>query len=102
VVTSISDSRIQWPWAKRGRGRTSPLVHKGLTKALRVETGADICRTWGITGQTVTKWRKQLGVSSRTPGLRKLQREIMLGPHGRRMPLRCPYAALASSASQHC
>ena len=85
VVTSISDSLIQWPWAKSGRGRTSPVIYKDLAKALRVETGADICRAWGITGQTVTKWRKRLGLSSRTPGLLKLQRQMMLGPHGQRM-----------------
>ena len=85
VVVSIADSPIQWPWGKRGRGRRSPVVYKGLAKALRDEMGTDICRAWGISSQTVTKWRKRLGLSRHTPGRSKFFRQRMLGPHGKKM-----------------
>jgi hypothetical protein len=85
IVTSIADSPIQWPWARGKQGRTSPVVYKDLAKALRVETGVDICKAWGIANCTVRKWRKRLGISGYTPGLIERLRQHMLGPVGRRM-----------------
>jgi hypothetical protein len=71
-VAGISDTPIPWPQARRDR--PSPIVCGDLVKALRRESATAICHWWGVTGQTVTKWRKLLGIRPGTPGTRRLRR----------------------------
>ena len=57
-----------------GRAR-GLIIFKGLARAIRKESGVAICHWWGVTNQTVTKWRKALGVGPVTPGTRRLRVE---------------------------
>jgi hypothetical protein len=80
VITGMTDSRIPWPIGKRGRGRHSLVVYKGLAKAIRRESNLAICHWWGITPQTVSKWRKALGVEPTTEGTSRLHSEYTKEP----------------------
>jgi len=72
VVVGITAGKIPWPIGKRGRAK-SPVLYGDLAKAVQREANLAVCHWWGITGQTVTKWRKALGVD-RTEGTTKLFR----------------------------
>ena len=74
VITGLTDARIPWPLGKLpgGRGR-GLVVFAGLAAALRVESASAICAWWGVTPQTVTKYRKALGVGPMTPGTARLK-----------------------------
>jgi hypothetical protein len=50
------------------------VVYKGLAKAIRRESNQAVCYLWGITPQTVSKWRKILSVPRATPGTSRLHR----------------------------
>jgi hypothetical protein len=71
IVCGISAGRIPWPIGKRGRAR-SLVVCGDLAKALQRESNIAICYWFGITGQTVTKWRKALDVPQVNEGTRRL------------------------------
>jgi hypothetical protein len=48
------------------------VVCGGLAKAVRRESNVAVCHWWGITPQTVTKWRKALGVPQFNEGTTRL------------------------------
>jgi hypothetical protein len=75
IITGMTDTPIPWPIGKVGRGR-SPVVYKGLAKAIRRESNLAVCHWWGITPQTVSKWRKILIVPRATPGTSRLHSEF--------------------------
>jgi hypothetical protein len=64
---------------KRGRAR-SLVVYRDLARAVRRESAQAVAHWWGVTPQTVTKWRKALDVGPVTAGTRRLKRETALGP----------------------
>ena len=66
VIVGVTAGKIPWPIGKRGRAK-SPVLYSDLAKAVQREANVAVCHWWGITGQTVTKWRKALGVE-RTEG----------------------------------
>jgi hypothetical protein len=70
-VVGLHEAPIPWPVGKRGRAR-SLVVFKGLARAVRRESEIVVARQWGVTGQTVGKWRKALGVGRVTDGTSKL------------------------------
>ena len=55
-----------------GRGR-SLVVFAGLGDAVRREAGIAVCYWWGITPQTITVWRKAMGVGPTTEGTSQLR-----------------------------
>lgn len=74
VVTGLTDACIPWPVGKVPGGRARTLVvFAGLAAALRVESASAVCHWWGVTPQTVTKYRKALGVGPLTPGTARLR-----------------------------
>jgi hypothetical protein len=75
VITGMTEAPIPWPIAKGGRGRHSLVVYKGLARAVRRESNLAVCHWWGINPQTVSKWRKALGVGIATPGTSRLHSE---------------------------
>lgn len=77
VITGMTDAPIPWPIAKRGRGRHSLVVYKGLARAILREANQAVAYWWGIDPQTVTKWRKALGVGIATSGTSRLHRETI-------------------------
>ena len=76
VVIGITDAKIPWPIGKPKGGRArSPIVCGALADAVRRESRLAVCHWWGVTGQTVTKWRKALGVAVTNEGTRRLRSE---------------------------
>ena len=71
IITGISDAPIAWPIGKVRQGRAL-VVYKGLAKAIRRESNQAVYRWWGITPQTVSKWRRLLRVPRATPGTSRL------------------------------
>jgi hypothetical protein len=59
-VAWISDGRIQWPYASKGR--PCLIMTANLARAVRSESNAALCRWLCVTPQTVTIWRKAPGV----------------------------------------
>ena len=71
TVIQLSDAKIPWPIGKLRQGR-SLIVYGGLADAIRRESNQAVCHWWGITPQTVTKWRKVLKVEPLNAGSREL------------------------------
>src|SRR5262249_19146465 len=61
TIVGLSSGRIPWPIGKRGRSK-SFAVYGGLADAIRREAAIAVCYWFGMTPQTVTKYRKALGV----------------------------------------
>jgi hypothetical protein len=70
VIRGLSAARIPWPVGKRGSAK-SPVVYAGLAEAVRKESNLAVCYWFGVTPQTVSKWRKLLGVGPMTEGTRR-------------------------------
>jgi hypothetical protein len=64
---------------KRGRAK-SLVVYRALAKAVRRESNQAVCHWWGVTPQTVTKWRRTMGVERATEGTSRLHHDYALGP----------------------
>jgi hypothetical protein len=47
VITGMTDAPIPWPIGKRGGGRRSVIVYKGLAKAVRRESNQAVAYWWG-------------------------------------------------------
>jgi hypothetical protein len=75
TICGMSDAPISWPLCTRGRGRRSLVVFKDLHRAILRESNQAICHWWGVTPQTVTKWRKALDVERNTEGSMRLSTE---------------------------
>jgi hypothetical protein len=74
VIVGITDGRIPWPVGKTLGGRArGPVVYRDLVKALARESGVAICHWWDVTGQTVSKCRRALGIGPHTAGSRALR-----------------------------
>lgn len=74
VVVGLSDAPIPWPLGRpRGGRATALVVFAGLARAVRVESNAAVCHHWGVSPQTVTKWRRALGVGKYTAGTTRLK-----------------------------
>ncbi len=71
-IVRLSDGKIPWPIGKRGRASTY-VVYADLARAVQCESNQAVCHWWGITGQTVTKWRKAFDIHRNTAGSTILQ-----------------------------
>ncbi len=74
VVCGLTDGPIPWPVGQRGRAK-APIVCGGLAEAVRRESNLAVCHWWGVTPQTVSKWRKALGVRQVNEGTARLYRD---------------------------
>jgi hypothetical protein len=69
-IIGMTDAPIQWPTGRRldtKGGAGGIVLFAGLVDAVRLESNQAVAHWWGVTGQTVTKWRRTLGVD-RTRG----------------------------------
>ena len=82
-VAGISDARIPWPYRKKGMPKTL-ILYGDLAKAVRRESNQAIAFWWGVTPQTVTVWRKALGVPPNTVGTSELRSAHFREPWARR------------------
>jgi hypothetical protein len=71
----MSDGRIPWP-VTRVKKASAFIIHGDLVQAIRQESATAVCYWWGITPQTVTKWRKALDVPTYNEGTRRLWSEL--------------------------
>ena len=74
TIVGLTDGLIPWPIGKRGRAKTI-VVCAGLADAVRKEANITVCHWWGITPQTVSKWRKSLEIGRITEGTSALLRD---------------------------
>jgi len=72
-IVGISDAPIPWPIGAGKRGAKSLVLFGALVRAVRRESNQAVARAWGVTGQTVTAWRRALGVGPTTAGTGKLR-----------------------------
>lgn len=86
TIVGLSDSRIPWPIGKTKRAK-SFVIFKDLETALRLESATAICHWWGVTPQTVTVWRKALGVQRQNEGTTALKAEYGSHPDFRKTVL---------------
>jgi hypothetical protein len=61
-IVGVSDAPIPWPIGAGKRGAKSLVLFGALVLAVRRESNQAVARAWGVTGQTVTAWRRALGV----------------------------------------
>jgi hypothetical protein len=99
VIMGRTDARIPWPVGNKGRGRNSLVVYKGLAKAIRRESNQAVAHWWGVDPQTVSKWRKALGVGNATEGTSRLHREYLKEPWGKAMCEKAARNARARTAA---
>jgi len=69
-IIRMTDALIQWPVGRRLDTKGGPgaiILFAGLVDAVRQESNQTVAHWWGVTGQTVTKWRRALDVD-RTQG----------------------------------
>jgi len=80
VIVALSNGRIQWPLGRvPGNSNRALIVYGALARAVRREASQAVAYWWGVTAQTVWKWRKVLGVVEQTEGDRAVRAE-----HGKR------------------
>jgi hypothetical protein len=76
-ITGLTDAPIPWPTCQP-RSTQAIILFGALARAVRRESNQAVARAWGVSGQTVTKWRKALGVD-KTEGTTALR--IEMGTH---------------------
>jgi hypothetical protein len=73
-VVAISHTPIPWPLCKSSKHLT-PIICGGLVRAVWRESNLGVAWNWGVSPQTVCKWRKALGVLPINEGTRELLRD---------------------------
>jgi DNA-binding XRE family transcriptional regulator len=72
-VCGWGQGRVRWPLGRAGHGgKGAYIVTPELARALRVESAAAIRYWWGVGSNTVTHWRRRLGVEQFNEGTLKL------------------------------
>jgi hypothetical protein len=85
IVTRYSNARIPWPIGRRrGTSARSLVVFGGLADAIRRESNQAVCFWFGVTPQTVSKWRKLLGIGLANPGTHRLRSDYGNEPWAKR------------------
>ena len=66
-IVGLTNARIPWPTGKRYKTQKPAMIlFDALAEAVRRESNIAVCHWWGVTPQTVWKWRKALGVFQAT------------------------------------
>ena len=75
-VGGITDAPIPWPRVRQlgGNGYPSLILCGDLVRAVQLESATAVAYWFGVTAQTVTKWRRVLGVEPLTKGTSDLLR----------------------------
>ncbi|MBW3597738.1 MAG: hypothetical protein KY475_10740 [Planctomycetes bacterium] len=78
-IVGLTDGRIPWPVGVRldgGSAKAGIVLYRGLAKAVQKESNQAVAYWWGVTGQTVTRWRHALEVQPTTAGTSRLRAGI--------------------------
>lgn len=81
TIVGLTDAPIPWPIGKSKRAK-SLVLYRDLAKAVRREANQQVARLFGVAGQTVTKWRKALGVPANNRGT--LRRRVEAGKRNKK------------------
>jgi hypothetical protein len=86
VVSGYTEGRIPWPvgYPRERGGSPAPVVFGDLARAVRTESNQAVFYWFGITPQTVSKWRKALRVGLTNPGTHRLRSDHQQAPWARR------------------
>ena len=88
-AVGLTDGLIPWPVGKRidGRKAGTPaiILYGGLISAVQTESNRAVSYWWGVSGQTVTRWRKALGVGRTNSGTSTLRTAYARGHVGEAM-----------------
>ena len=77
TIVGLSDARIPWPLGRvHGSYSRGLIIYGTLGRAVRRESNLAVCYWWGVTPQTVTRWRKALGVEPSNEGTLTRRREL--------------------------
>jgi hypothetical protein len=81
IVVGYSDARIPWPVGqRRGRGDRALVVYGRLADTVRRESNQVVGFWFGVTPQTVSKWKKALDVPRANAGTHRLHHDVALEP----------------------
>lgn len=75
VCQGFSRAPIEWPIGGTG-SKMRPILCGDLVKAVRTEAAEAIVYHWGVSRDTVKRWRRALGVGRMTPGTAKRWSEL--------------------------
>jgi hypothetical protein len=78
-IVGISSGRIPWPIGQTLRAK-SLVVFAGLENAVRTESNAAVAHWFGVTPQTVTKWREALAIQRVNKGTHELLSRLAFTP----------------------
>ena len=81
VIVGLSNGRLPWPIGRHGTN-DSLVITCDLERAIQLESSQAVCHWFGVTAQTVRKWRRALGIGRMTPGQRARSRELFNQPWG--------------------
>lgn len=85
IVRGLSAGRIPWPLGiKKGERNRSLVVTGGLVEAVKRESNIAVAYWWGVNANTVTKWRKALGIGLSNEGTQRLRHDYAQEPGVRR------------------
>jgi hypothetical protein len=79
VITGVQDAPIPWPRCRRvgTRGGSGLWVNETLVRAIRTESSLALQHHFGVSAETVWRWRKSFGVRRLgTPGSEALHAEL--------------------------
>src|SRR6188768_2582118 len=72
TIAGVSNGPIPWPFCVH-RCRAL-IVYRDLERAVRQEPASAVAHWWGVSTNTVGRWRHALGVGRSNPGTVKLRR----------------------------
>lgn len=73
-IVGISDARIPWPIGAFGPRKAPGLIlYRDLAKAIERESVQAVAHWWGITPQTVTRYRRLAGIEAMPEGTRRVK-----------------------------
>jgi len=83
ILCGLTDARIPWPTGKKrvkGSRARFIVVCGGLAEAVRRESAQAVAYWWGVTPDTVTRWRKALRVGAVNEGTHRLRHDYWEEP----------------------
>lgn len=86
-VALFGDAPMRWPTWRGNGGKQLPILAGDLVRAVRQESEQAVCHWWGVSRDTVKRWRRALGVGRMNPGTTALWKELAprrLPPEARR------------------
>lgn len=75
-IRSITDAPVAWFNARRN-GHYVLILCGDLVRAVKMESAAAVAHNWGVTNDTVSTWRRKLGVGKMTPGTKQVWQDLM-------------------------